>query len=166
MGKIMRKLLLVVLIIILVIININWDSKTDIAKAKKDNKPQHEQINKNVGNLDVMKSNNSDCTDSVFVCELTTLHVGDPFAYSDYIWAIHGQAIEFGGMSTGEFQIGFWVESDDGSFISHVDTVISKGEDTLTFLAPFDGFYRVVIQNGSKNDSGSGYAYIKDTWPK
>ena len=154
-------LLFFVVIVFLIVLNTYSNTKSHTANSQKNEVTPHKQVKTIVSEG---SNNSSDCTDSFYVCERAPLLSGDTFAYSDYIWAKKGQVIEFGGAATGATNIGFWVESEDVSFTSDIDLVSNNGKDNSTLLAPFDGFYRVIIQNGGKNNNGSGYAYIKDTW--
>lgn len=104
------------------------------------------------------------CTNENDLCEEAILPVQQQFSYSDYIWANAGEVINFGGTSQNGNEIDVWVESDDGSFSSDLGSVGLSQTKNFTVDAPTDGNYRLVIENNSKNFSGSGYGYIKDAW--
>jgi hypothetical protein len=105
-----------------------------------------------------------DCSSEANLCEKAMLPSKQEFSYSDYIWADEGETVTFSGTSIGNDEVDVWVESDDGSFSSNIGVIPSNKTMTFTIEAPFDGNYRLVIQNKSATFSGSGNGYIEDAW--
>lgn len=105
-----------------------------------------------------------DCSSEANLCERAILPSKQEFSYSEYIWANEGESITFSGTSLGNDEVDVWVESDDGTFSSDIGVVDSEKTKAFTVVAPFDGNYRLVIQNKSANLLGSGEGYIEDAW--
>lgn len=106
------------------------------------------------------------CSTKQDVCEKADLPPNQEFSYSQYIWANAGESITFGGSTKGMQNVGIWIESEDGTFSSDVHIIKPNKTNTFMVDAPFDGNFRVVLQNKSKKGSSPVNAYIKDSWSK
>jgi hypothetical protein len=172
-GKIMSKkwdFLIVIIGLIIVYFTFHLHPITKTVATNKEIKSKHDQpkvtLDKKTKAKTTMEMADPllDCSNEADLCEKAILPSKQEFSYSDYIWADKGELVTFAGTSMGNDEMDVWVESDDGSFSSDIGVIPSNKTTTFTVVAPFDGNYRLVIQNKSTNFTGSGTGYIEDAW--